>query len=104
MDGFSHERVEKVIPFEATEVRPSRHFWQVVLDVTDEESRRSVINKVLRESGRIDILVNNAGVSCPGKPACDRDRDSKLIFEQDRSWMWMWILPAKRLKPISSPQ
>jgi NADP-dependent 3-hydroxy acid dehydrogenase YdfG len=62
MDGFSHERVEKVIPFEATEVRPSRRFWQVVLDVTDEENRRSVINKVLRESGRIDILVNNAGI------------------------------------------
>jgi len=55
MDGFSHEKIERV-----------------VLDVTDEESRKSVINKVLRECGRIDILVNNAGVICPG-PILDVD-------------------------------
>jgi NADP-dependent 3-hydroxy acid dehydrogenase YdfG len=51
------------------------------LDVTDEENRKSVINKVLRESGRIDVLVNNAGVLCPGKPAQHPGREIRLIFE-----------------------
>lgn len=64
MDGFSHEKIEKV-----------------VLDVTDEENRKSVINKVLRESGRIDVLVNNAGVLCPG-PILDVDLDAaRAAFE-----------------------
>ena len=46
--------------------------------MTDEENRKSVINKVLRESGRIDVLVNNAGVLCPGKPARSRGMCCKL--------------------------
>ncbi|KAF9643466.1 oxidoreductase [Thelephora ganbajun] len=58
MDGFSHEKIEKI-----------------ALDVTDEVNRKSVINKVLRESGRIDVLVNNAGVLCPG-PILDVDLDT----------------------------
>lgn len=57
MDGFSHEKIEKL-----------------VLDVTDESNRQSVINKVFRESGRLDVLVNNAGVLCPG-PILDVDID-----------------------------
>ena len=50
----------------------------MVLDITDEESRKSVVNKVLRESGRIDVLVNNAGVLCPGKSACLGSRQGEL--------------------------
>ena len=72
MQGFSHETIERVILLEQrarTKPGCSLLVWQVVLDVTDEESRKSVINKVLRECGCIDILVNNAGVLCPGKPA-----------------------------------
>ena len=32
------------------------------MNVTDEESRKSVIDKVLRGSGRIDVLVNNTAL------------------------------------------
>jgi len=64
MDGFSHEKIEKI-----------------VLDVTDEENRKRVVNKVLRESGRIDVLVNNAGAICPG-PILDVDLDAaRSAFE-----------------------
>lgn len=61
VDGFSHEKIEKL-----------------VLDVTDEANRQSVINKVFRESGRLDVLVNNAGVMCPGRPVRGRDRGINL--------------------------
>lgn len=48
-----------------------------MLDVTDEEGRKNVINRVLRESGRLDVLVNNAGVLCPGKFICGRIKERK---------------------------
>lgn len=31
------------------------------LDVTQDESIRSGVDRIIRESGRIDILINNAG-------------------------------------------
>lgn len=51
------------------------------MDVTDEQNRKSVINRVLRESGRIDVLVNNAGVLCPGKPVRSHGGERRLTFE-----------------------
>ena len=38
----------------------------IVHDVTDPESWRAMVEKVLERRGRIDILVNNAGVVHPG--------------------------------------
>jgi len=38
----------------------------VNMDVTDEESMRSGVARILEESGRIDVLVNNAGYGSYG--------------------------------------
>ena len=38
----------------------------VALDVTDDESMRSLVEKVVAEQGRVDVLVNNAGYGSYG--------------------------------------
>lgn len=49
MDGFKQHNVEKL-----------------VLDVTNEQNIRDVVNTIIEKEGRIDVLVNNAGVLCIG--------------------------------------
>ena len=51
-----------------------------MLDVTDEEGRKNVINRVLKESGRLDVLVNNAGVLSAGKSTCNLIKERKPKF------------------------
>ncbi len=53
MDGLKQPNVEKL-----------------VLDVTDEENVRDVVETIISREGRIDVLVNNAGVLCIGMPQC----------------------------------
>ncbi|KAI0699860.1 oxidoreductase [Cerioporus squamosus] len=57
MDGLMHPGVEKL-----------------VLDVTDENNVRDVVNTIVSREGRIDVLVNNAGVLCVG-PIIDLSMD-----------------------------
>lgn len=49
MDGLKQHNVEKL-----------------VLDVTNEQNIRDVVNTIIEKEGRIDVLVNNAGVLCVG--------------------------------------
>jgi NAD(P)-dependent dehydrogenase (short-subunit alcohol dehydrogenase family) len=46
------------------------------LDVTDEDSIHSLVDRVVGEFGRIDVLVNNSGISPIWKRAEDTDRDA----------------------------
>ena len=41
-------------------------FIRLVLDVTDEESVKKAVARIMAEQGRLEILVNNAGVSHGG--------------------------------------
>lgn len=38
----------------------------IALEVTDEESATSAVERIMREQGRIDVLVNNAGYGSYG--------------------------------------
>lgn len=49
MDGFKQHNAEKL-----------------VLDVTNEQNIRDVVNTIIEKEGRIDVLVNNAGILCIG--------------------------------------
>jgi 3-oxoacyl-[acyl-carrier protein] reductase len=45
----------------ATEIGPTARFFK--LDIADESEVNIVVDKILKEFGRIDILVNNAGIN-----------------------------------------
>jgi NAD(P)-dependent dehydrogenase (short-subunit alcohol dehydrogenase family) len=53
-------REERLEPLVAEGVRP------LVMDVTDDDSRRAGITRIVAEAGRIDVLVNNAGYGSYG--------------------------------------
>jgi len=67
------ENSEKV----AKEIRGmGRRAWAHAVDVADASQVSSIIEKVLRETGRVDILVNNAGIT----------RDGLLMRMSEADW------------------
>ncbi|KAJ3035832.1 hypothetical protein HDV00_003367 [Rhizophlyctis rosea] len=56
-------------------------FEAIVLDVTDQDSIKNGVERIIRERGRIDVLINNAGVSYPN-PITETDLQGiKSLFE-----------------------
>jgi NAD(P)-dependent dehydrogenase (short-subunit alcohol dehydrogenase family) len=51
------------------------------LDVTNAESRSSVVKNLMNRHGRLDVLVNNAGVACTGSLEDTPLEQLRLVFE-----------------------
>lgn len=61
-DGFTVVGTSRT----ATNAEPLAGVTLLDLDVTSDESVRRLVEKVMRDFGRIDVLVNNAGVGAVG--------------------------------------
>lgn len=53
----------------------------VLLDLTNEESLRLCVTKIIKESGKIDVLVNNAGVAYFGGVDTMTLKEVRELFE-----------------------
>lgn len=58
----------------ATDIGPAAH--AEVADVSDSDSMKSLIDRVVAEHGRLDIAVNNAGIGGVSAPVADYPLDS----------------------------
>ena len=58
----------------ATDIGPAAH--AEVADVSDAESMKSLIDRVVTEHGRLDIAVNNAGIGGASAPLAEYPLDS----------------------------
>ena len=58
----------------ATDIGPAAH--AEVADVSDPESMKSLIDRVVAEHGRLDIAVNNAGIGGASAPVAEYPLDS----------------------------
>lgn len=73
-------RVEKLDEVKAEIEKIGKRAMAVACDVTDEESVKAAIGKVLEFFGHIDILLNNAGIAVRGGV------DSMTVEEWDKSF------------------
>lgn len=66
------EKIEELRPFGVIPVR---------MDITDESSIRSCVEKIISEQGRIDVLVNNAGYGYYGAIETVAIEEAKKQFD-----------------------
>jgi len=60
---------------------PDRAIEWLTMDVTDDESVREVIDRIIATAGRIDAVVNNAGYSMRGSVEDVPMEEARAIFE-----------------------
>lgn len=71
----------------------------IELDVTDDESMQSCVQRILKQEGRIDVLVNNAGYGSYGTIEDVSMKEAKHQFEVNvfgLARMTQLVLPAMR--------
>lgn len=62
-------------------VNAPKNVRMLVCDVTDDESVRALVAKVLAEAGQIDVLVNNAGLGLTGGAEESSIRQVQALFD-----------------------
>ena len=73
----------------------------LIADVTDENSVRSAVNRIMEEQGHIDVLINNAGMGIGG--ALEMATDEEISSQMDTNFMGM-VRMCKAVLPIMRKQ
>jgi NAD(P)-dependent dehydrogenase (short-subunit alcohol dehydrogenase family) len=53
----------------------------LILDVTDDESVRSAVDRIVATTGRLDVVVNNAGATLIGALEETSTQEARALFE-----------------------
>ena len=73
----------------------------LIADVTDENSVRSAVNRIMDEQGHIDVLINNAGMGIGG--ALEMATDEEISSQMDTNFMGM-VRMCRAVLPIMRKQ
>jgi len=92
----SKEDIYSVVPRDST----SKQLHGMTADVSKYEDCKALVDKVMKEFGRIDILVNNAGIYGPIGPLEENDREKWIQTFQINMFGMMYmtqlVIPAMK--------